>query len=49
MEDEEWEALVKRLTLVQHELYSEGIPALIVLEGCSGRVIGRIAGDLLNK
>ncbi|MDN5357595.1 MAG: AMP-polyphosphate phosphotransferase [Candidatus Methanomethylophilaceae archaeon] len=49
MEDEEWEALVKKLTLVQHELYSERIPALIVLEGCSGRVIGRIAGDLLDK
>ena len=49
MEDEEWEALVKKLTLVQHELYSERIPALIILEGCSGRVIGRIAGDLLNK
>lgn len=49
MEDEEWKALVRKLTLVQHELYGERIPALIVLEGCSGRVIGRIAGDLLNK
>lgn len=49
MEDEEWEGLVRKLTLIQHELFSEKIPALIMLEGCSGRVIGRVAGDLLNK
>lgn len=49
MEDEVWEELVNRLNLIQQELFRERVPALIVLEGCSGRVIGRVAGDLLNK
>lgn len=49
MNDEAWEELVERLNIIQHELFKERIPALIILEGCSGRVIGRIAGDLLNK
>ncbi len=49
MKDEEWIELVQRLNLVQHKLFKEGVPALIILEGCSGRVIGRVASDLLNK
>lgn len=49
MEDEVWEELVGRLTTIQRQLFNQKIPSLIVLEGCSGRVIGRVAGDLLDK
>ena len=49
MRDEEWEELVLKLNIIQNKLFKEGVPALIILEGCSGRVIGRVAGDLLNK
>lgn len=49
MEDEVWEELVGRLKAVQRQLFSQRIPSLIILEGCSGRVIGRVSGDLLDK
>ena len=49
MDDDTWWDLVNKLTEVQRELFEKKIPALIILEGCSGRVIGRVAGDLLNK
>lgn len=49
MDDRQWHALVDNVSLVQRNLYKNGVPVLIILEGCSGRVLGRVAGDLLDK
>lgn len=49
MDDRQWHALVDNITLVQRNLYNNKIPVLILLEGCSGRVLGRVSGDLLEK